>query len=481
MTAVAGPGLVAGPASNAFTDFLDRYESDPVLFVREVFGIEPDAWQREVLEAYGDPLCRRISIRSAHGVGKTAVVAWCASHHVLTRFPQKTAVTAPSSPQLFDAFYAEVLHWVRQLPDALRSLVVEKSDRMELKHAPESSFLTCRTSRQDQPEALQGIHAEHVLLIVDEASGVPEQVFEAAAGSMSGHNATTILIGNPVRTTGLFFDTHHRIASEWKRFHISAFDSPRVSDEFVKEMASRYGEDSNVYRVRVLGEFPLVDDDVAIPFELVEAAQQREVSTNPDAPVVWGVDVARFGGDRSALCKRRANRVMEPVRFWRDLDLMKLTGVIKNEFDQCQFADKPAEILVDVIGIGAGVVDRLRELNLPVRGINVSESPALKDRYANLRAELWFLAKEWLHARDCALPDDDHVLARELVSSKYFYASSGKLQIESKADMKKRGIPSPDAADAFCLTFASDMATITLGQSRQAWNAPLKRNIKGVV
>lgn len=466
--------------NNPFIEFVETYKDDPVALVKEVFGVTPDEWQADVLRAYARH-DRRISIRSAHGVGKTAVVAWIALHHQLCRYPQKTAVTAPSSPQLFDAFFSEMLYWLRKLPKALQPLFNQKSDRVELVAATESSFITARTSRADQPEALQGIHSEWVLLIVDEASGVPEQVFEAASGSMSGHNATTLLIGNPVRTTGLFYATHTRLKAEWTTFHVSAFDSPRVSKEFIAEMRRRYGEYSNVYRVRVLGEFPKVDDDTIIPFDLVEEAQNRHIEVNPDAPIVWGLDVARFGSDRSALCKRQRNVVSDVTKVWRNYDLMRLSGAIKNEWDECSESTRPHEILVDAIGVGAGVCDRLRELGLPVRGINVAETAAMKDQYRNLRSELWFLAKDWFMKRDCKIPPEDIDLATELVASKYKYASSGKLQVETKDDIRKRLQQSPDMADAFVLTFASDAATITHGYGGSHWNQPIKRNVKGLV
>lgn len=473
---------MAAPAvANPFVEFVETYKDDPVGMVREIFGVQPDLWQEKVLRAYARH-DRRISIRSAHGVGKTAVVAWIALHHQLTRYPQKTAVTAPSSPQLFDAFFAELLFWLRKLPVGLQPLFNQKSDRVELVAATESSFITARTSRADQPEALQGIHAEWVLLIVDEASGVPEAVFEAAAGSMSGYNATTILIGNPVRTTGLFHATHTRLKAEWTTFHVSAFDSPRVSKEFVDEMRRRYGEFSNVYRVRVLGEFPLVDDNTIISFDLVEEAQQRAIEVNPDAPIVWGLDVARFGSDRSALCKRQRNVVPEPVTVWRNLDLMQLAGKVKNMWDEAPSSQRPRDILIDAIGLGAGVADRLRELGLPVRGINVAESAAMKDQYRNLRTELWYLARDWLMRKDCALPVDDIDLATELPSAQYKFTSNGRLQVETKDDQRKRLSQSPDVADAFILTFAGDAATLTHGWGgTTGWNQPIKRAIKGVV
>lgn len=420
---------------------------------------------------------RRISVRSGHGVGKSTTVSWLALWYILTRYHAKIVITAPTSAQLYDALFAEIKRWVREMPEPLQTLLEVKAERIELKEMPQENFISARTSRAEQPEALQGIHAENVMLIADEASGIPEQVFEAAAGSMSGHNATTILLGNPVRSSGFFYDTHNRLAGEWWTRRVSCVDSPRVSDAYVKEMASRYGEESNAYRIRVLGEFPRSDDDTVIPMELLDLAMQRDVAPTRFAPLVWGLDVARFGSDSSALCKRQGNTVTEPIRVWRNLDLMQLTGAVVAEWEALAPSERPVEILVDSIGLGAGVVDRLRELGLPARGINVSESPALGTTYRNLRAELWHKAKAWLEKRDCRLPKDERLIS-ELATVRYSFTSNGKIQIESKDEIRKRGLPSPDLADAFVLTFASDAAVASYGVSYTSkWAKPLKRGL----
>jgi phage terminase large subunit len=278
-----------------------------------------------------------------------------------------------------------------------------------------------------------------------------------------------------VRSSGFFFNTHHGGSGAWKTLRVSCEDSPRVSAAYVKEMAERYGEDSNAYRVRVLGEFPRTDDDTIIPLELVESAINRDAECNPMAAVVWGLDVARFGGDRSALAKRKANVLLEPVRTWKGLDLMQLTGAVKAEYDGLPPSERPVEILVDSIGMGSGVLDRLRELDLPARGINVSESPALGATYANLRAELWYACRAWLAARDCRLPEDDSLRA-DLVAPRFKFTSSGKIQVESKDEMRKRGLPSSDCADALCLTFAST-ATTALHGGRRNWGKPIRRGL----
>ena len=463
---------------NPYLAFVKRYHADPVAFVQEVLGVTPDPWQRRLLEllATGE---RKISVRSGHGTGKSTVASWAMLWFMLTRVPVKVVVTAPTASQLFDALFGECRRWAKLLPPAVAELLEIKSDRIELKASPEEAFISARTSRAEQPDALQGIHAEWVLLVVDEAPGVSEAVFESAGGSMSGHNATTLLLGNPTRTQGYFYDTFYRLAGEWKNLHVSCLDSPRVSGDYVAEMASRYGEGSNAYRVRVLGEFPVADDDTLIGLELAQSAVDRDVVQNPGAPVLWGLDVARFGADSSALCKRQANVVVAPVKTWKGLDLMSLTGAVVHEFEGTDHRDRPAEILIDSIGLGAGVVDRLRELKLPARGINVGESPAFKGQYMNLRAELWGKAKSWLEARDCKLPRDER-LVNELSSPRYSFMSNGKLRLEGKDDMKRRGLASPDVADAFVLTFASQAATGG-GVYAPTWQKAIKRQIRGVV
>jgi phage terminase large subunit len=387
-------------------------------------------------------------------------------------------VTAPTSAQLYDALFAELKRWVKELPQPIQDLLDVKQERIELKASATEAFISARTSRAEQPEALQGVHSDNVMLVADEASGVPEAVFEAAAGSMSGHNALTILLGNPVRSSGFFFDTHNRLKDEWWTKRVSCIDSARVSKEYVDDMKSRYGEESNAFRIRVLGEFPKSDDDTIIPMDLLESAKHRDTRAYEDAPIIWGLDVARFGSDSSVLCKRQSN-VVHTLERWRNLDLMQLTGAVVAQYEACDHKNRPAEILVDSIGLGAGVVDRLRELKLPARGINVSESPAMGGTYLNLRAELWHKAKAWLEKRDCKIPNNEDLIG-ELATVRYTFTSNGKIKIESKDDIRRRGLKSPDMADAFVLTFAADAATISWGSS-SSWNKPIKRLIRGLV
>ena len=463
--------------NNPFIQFITLYRVDPVLFVKEVLGVEPDEWQQDFLNAVASGE-RKISIRSGHGVGKSTTASWAMLWFLLTRYPVKVVVTAPTSAQLYDALFAELKRWVKELPQPIQDLLDVKQERIELKASATEAFISARTSRAEQPEALQGVHSDNVMLVADEASGVPEAVFEAAAGSMSGHNALTILLGNPVRSSGFFFDTHNRLKDEWWTKRVSCIDSARVSKEYVDDMKSRYGEESNAFRIRVLGEFPKSDDDTIIPMDLLESAKHRDTRAYEDAPIIWGLDVARFGSDSSVLCKRQSN-VVHTLERWRNLDLMQLTGAVVAQYEACDHKNRPAEILVDSIGLGAGVVDRLRELKLPARGINVSESPAMGGTYLNLRAELWHKAKAWLEKRDCKIPNNEDLIG-ELATVRYTFTSNGKIKIESKDDIRRRGLKSPDMADAFVLTFAADAATISWGSS-SSWNKPIKRLIRGLV
>lgn len=454
----------------AFTQFVETYRDDPAGFAENVLGAKPLDWQRELMNAVGRGE-RRISVRAGHGVGKSACCSWLLLWSLYCRFPQKAVCTAPTAAQLYDALFAEVRHWANRMPEALRSIIDVFSDRIVLKGAPESSFISARTSSAERPEALAGIHSEHVLLICDEASAIPEPVFESAAGSMSGHTATTVLISNPTRNSGLFFKTHHQLSSEWKTMHVSCIGSPLVSSDFIKQIADTYGDASNAYRVRVAGEFALRDDDSLIPADLVDAAMARDIVVNTNEPIVFGCDIARFGGDRTVLMKRQGNVVLG-YKFWSGEDLMGTVGRIVHEAS----IDKPGEILVDTIGLGGGVADRLRELGHKVIDVNVSESVAMNQSASRLRDELWLSVKQWLETRAVRLPKDDD-LRQELISPTYTFTSNGKIKVESKAEMKRRGMRSCDIADALCLTFSGSAGIV--GGRAPAWvkGQPLRRGV----
>lgn len=444
---------------------------DPYLFATGVLGFLPagstyvedgpfvlEQWQEDVLKGFfigpdgkTPTTDARHSIRAGHGVGKTLILGILALWWPLTRYDSKCVVTGNSQDQLRDVTWPEIRKVASFLPPELRSQIEIDQERLYIRAAPEMAFVVRRTASKSNPEAMQGFHAKYLLFLIEEASGIEDIVFEVAQGALSTAGASAVMVANPTRNNGFFYETHHKLRHRWRCWRVSSADVPRARGH-IQDVIDAYGLDSNKYRVRVLGEFPTAGDDVVIPLEWIEAAIDRDVHT-PDYIPIWGVDVARFGDDNSALAKRQANKLLEPVKIWKNKNLMQLCGLIHQEYVATHEDLQPKEILVDVIGLGAGVVDRLQELGLPVRGINVGESSSVGDRCMRLRDELWFAARSWFEAKDCCMPRDE-LLVSELSAPTYDYHSSGRIVVESKKDLKERIGKSPDAADAFNLTFA---------------------------
>lgn len=438
---------------------LNRWFKNPGNFVKEAFGAKPEKWQKQALEDLRDH--DRIAIRSGHGVGKSTLLAWIILWWLLTRYPAKVACTANTSTQLSDVLWGELDKWWRKLPPGFKKLLELKSERMEFLGDPKQCFAVARTARKETPEAFQGYHSPNMLFIIDEASGVDDIIFEVGRGAMSSKGAKTIMTGNPTRTNGYFYNAFHSMKEFWKTMRVSCEDSTQVSQRYIDECKMEYGEDSNTYRVRVLGEFPLEGDDVVIPLHLVEAAVIRDVQ-QIESEEVWGLDVARFGDDATTLAKRKGNTLKEKVYWLKNKDLMQVCGFVVDQYNAAVKAGEPPEVIfVDSIGMGAGVVDRLSELGLPVVGINVAEVPAFGDRFMRLRDELWFSSREWFKTMEVKIPDDGALIA-ELTLPTYNFTSGGKLKVESKDEIKKRTArsagslgKSPDRADSFNLTFAN--------------------------
>jgi len=456
---------------------LKALHDDPVLFVRSVLNAEPQKWQIEALNAVAKN--NKVAIKSGHGVGKSTYLAWLCLWFLLTRMPTKIVATANTANQLHDVLANDVLKWSKQLPAGFQKQLEFKQERVSLKGSPDS-FLSYRVSRKENPESLAGFHSENILCVVDEASAIDEIIFETAQGTLSTPNAKIVLCGNPTRPSGFFYECFHTMRESWYCMTVSSKDGDYVSQDFIEDMAKKYGEESNIFAIRVKGSFPISDDDVLINLALVEQATDRVIEEDEYTPTVWGVDCARFGSDRSALAKRKGNTLLEPVRTWVKKDIMAMAGIILSEYEAVPYSDRPAHIFIDSIGLGAGLVDRLRELNLPVVGINVAESPAIRTKFNRLRDELWWKAREFFESRDCKIPDDA-TLIKELTAVKYAYLSSGKLKIESKDEMKKRGLRSPDCADAFLLTFAFEGATGMGKVTSWSSKAKVRPNLSWVV
>lgn len=446
--------------------------------VRTLLKAEPEPHQEELMNAIAQGH-RRVSMRSGRRVGKTTGMVWLSLWFEMTHADAKTIVTAPSSAQLQDAYVPEFRKWVQRLPPELSQMWILKQDRFEFRMTERQgyeNFVTIRTARKDQPESLQGINAPWTLVLPDEAAGVEDPVMESLSGSMGGDGSFMALTGNPNRNTGFFHATHTTRRDQWYTIHVNSEDVERVSREWIQEMRDKYGVHSNEYRIHVLGEFPLADDDTVIPRRLIEAAIERDVALMASEPIIWGLDVARFGDDATSLCMRQGNWVHGRLE-WRNLDTMQVAGRVQNEYELRDMTQRPEMILVDVVGIGAGVVDRLRALGLPVKGINVSESPAQSEHYRMLKDELWDKTRIWFERLDSRIPNDRELI-EQLVQAKKDFTPNGKMLVKSKKWMRERGFKSPDAADSLVLTFARSAAIGLYGRSRR--KGALKRGIKGL-
>ena len=486
-------------------------KDDPLNFVRYIFPWNqegtpladfsgPRRWQEKILRDIGNhirknetmdlPEMFRLAVASGRGIGKSALVAWLILWFLSTRLGGTIIVTANTEAQLRTRTWAELGkwltlslngHWFQKTATSLKPQQwYEELLISDLKIDTGYYYAQAQLWSEENPDAFAGVHSSAgVCLIMDEASGIPSPIYSVSEGFFTEptKNRFWFSFSNPRRNSGPFYDSFHSKRSFWNTEQIDSREVEETDKQLFQKMLEQYGEDSTVARVEVLGQFPNVDDDTVIPIELARAAVDRDVSLTASEPIVWGLDIARFGPDQSALCIRQGNTVFE-IKTFKSMDLMQLCGAIKNIYDSATEINKPSEILVDVIGLGSGVVDRLAEQGLPVRGINVAESPASKKNYLNLRAELWFSIKDWLTRRDCRLPSDDELIA-ELVSPMYSYTSSGKIKIEAKEAMKKRGIKSPDKADALALTMASSAASFggNFSSMGYTFRKPLKSKI----
>lgn len=327
--------------------------------------------------------------------------------------------------------------------------------------AGSSGMIVARTARPEKPDALQGFHAENILFLIDEAAGVPTSVFEVARGALSTAGAKVVMTGNPTRLNGYFHAAFHSARDTWIRLQFSCLDSPLVGKNYAEEIAAEYGEDSDVYRVRVLGDFPRSGFASLIPLDLVMAAMGRDLAlySMDHAPKIIGVDPAWHGNDRSAIVYRRG--LDSKILFVeRGFDTTRLTTVTAQFCDQYD----PDALFIDQTGVGAGVVDQTKNLGLNPIPVAFSASPISADRFANRRAEMWWNLKEWLE-QGGTLPNVAD-LKDDLTGPEYHYTATGKVQLEAKDDMKKRGLASPDIGDAYALTFAAPVRRRKAGRNR---------------
>ena len=448
------------PEWGILVDRINEWSIDPVAFAEEACGLDDlDEWQCKFLGSISGN--RRTAVRAGRGCGKSTTVAIGILWFLVCFSPAKVLVTAPKADQATDVIWSEVEILRQRMPAVLADAIVVQSDSIYVKGLERINFAAIRTARADNPDALRGAHAENILVICEESSGIADTSFTVLEGTMTTANAKMVLVGNMSRTSGYFYDAHFADrAGIWSKIHVNCEVVARnghrwFNDDFVKSMASKYGRESDEYRIEVLGEPPQSEERSVIPRYLIEAATYREVERVPGVIPVWGLDVGRVR-DRSALAKRCGNHLLEPVKWWREPDTTVLAEHVVEEYRQQERRNRemlPSEILVDVIGLGAGVLDMLVKLGMPARGINVAEAHPSKDRYLRKRDELWFKARDWFAGLDVYVPRDDGFIG-ELSSVQWDETDSGKRKVESKNEIRAKSRESPDLADAFILTFA---------------------------
>ena len=483
------PTDLPGPASENWTaggpeDSRPEGGQPPVMspteFARLVLRVDLWAKQEELLQAL--PEHRRVAVKAGNGLGKGFSAAVAVLWFLYTRDPAIVLSTAPTFRQVRHILWRQIHSLHRRAPDVLKGKLLDT--RLELGEDRYAMGLSADTADQ-----FQGFHSPNMLIVVDEAEGVSDAIYEAIEAVMTSDGSRLLLIGNPTTVTGVFRRAFHEERSIYRCITISALDSPNVKTDrvvfpglttarWVEERRQIWGENNPLYRARVLGEFPDQAPDTLLRLSDVEAAAERWERTDPsriiDLPaapsllvhpvpvqeavedavedVVLAVDVARFGSDRSVILRRRGSRV-EEIQTFNGMDTMQLAGWIAAAIREFQ----PIQTCIDEVGVGAGVVDRLREQGYGVRGINGAHAARQRNIFANLRAEGYWRLRELFETAEIAIPPDQQLMG-ELAGLRYKYDSQGRILIESKEDMRKRGVPSPDKADALMLAFVTPLA-----------------------
>ena len=440
-----------------FRKRMPLYRKDIALFAREQLQFEPDDWQLELFKYIASE--NRVSVKSGQGVGKTGcesiVAIW-----FLSCFPfSKVIATAPTRRQLNDVLWAEIDKWRSKSP-VLSEILKWTKTYIYVVGNEKRWFATARTATK--PENMQGFHEDNMLFIVDEASGVAEEIMEAILGTLSGQNNKLLMCGNPTKTSGTFYESHTQDRGIYSCITVNSEKSKRTNKDNIAALARKYGKDSNVYRVRVLGEFPEQEDDVFIPLSLIEQATMRDLEDQKIIRIMLGVDVARFGDDETVITENIGGRISLPT-IRHGQDLMKTVGDIVITYRKL-IADYPEykgpiTCNIDDTGLGGGVTDRLEEVKmeqkltrLVVVPVNAAAAPPndAAEHYADITTYMWATVRDLIEAGELSLQNDNELVA-QLSCRKYGVSSNGRLALETKKEMKKRGISSPDRADSLAL------------------------------
>lgn len=443
----------------------DPYMGDPVGFVEDVLGEYPWSVQREILESVRDN--RYTVVQSAHDTGKSYIaaraVAWWLS---IWPIGEAFAVTtAPTWPQVRAILWREIrkAHKKGKL-DGRLTLNAEwyMGGRGVPGDADEELVAYGRKPADQDQAAFQGIHAKYVLVVIDEASGVPKNLYDAVDTLATNAAARVLAIGNPDDPASQM-EKVCRPGSGWNNITVSAFDTPAftdeevpeelhqvlVSPEWVEERKRRWGEESPIYVSKVLGRFPDISDDTLISPAMLRLAVETDLIGKERGS--YGGDVARYGDDETCLYRNRGGVIRE-VESHHKKDTEETADMFAKHVRPHNGA---VPIAVDADGLGAGVYDKLKRKRLPVREFRNGQKPIDQKRFVNRKAECYWNLREDMEAGEVDLDPLDEDLLAQLGSIKWGLDSKGRIYIESKDDMRKRGLPSPDRADAAMMAHAA--------------------------
>lgn len=433
----------------------------------------PDVWACEFLDDLGREIRDRnfdgrttvkpirFSTASGHGIGKSALVSWLIKFILDTRPFSKGVVTANTGEQLRTKTWAELGKWHRlSITEHLYDYAIGKGSmslaRKEYKELWRADAQTCR---EENSEAFQGLHAANStpFFIFDEASGIPEKIWSARAGGATDGEHMTFDFGNPTRNTGQFYE--NCIGSQRHRYIVRSIDSRTVqitNPDLFKEWIEDYGEDSDFVKVKVRGIFPSQSSVQFINSDDVSWAQMRPIPMDNTAPLIIGVDVARFGDNDTVIYPRLGDDARSwPYRRYNGLDNMQVADRVIECIQEFRAVGKPCTALfMDGGGLGSGPIDRLRQLGYSP--IEIQFGARSTDRRYRIKGdEIWGRMRDGL--KNVCLPQSDELRA-QLVQREYAFTPAGLISLESKKDIKKRGGISPDIADALALTYAADIA-----------------------
>jgi hypothetical protein len=434
----------------------------------------PRKWQRQILGDLRDHIkanngkvdfdTARLAIASGRGIGKSALVSWLTIWMLSSRIGSTTIVSANSEAQLRSVTWAEITKWLamslnshwfeiaatRIMPAKWLTELVER----DLKKGTRYWSVEGRLWSEENPDAYAGVHNfDGVMLIFDEASGIPDSIWSVSDGFFTENTPHRfhLAFSNPRRNTGYFYETFHSKRAFWTTRVIDARDVEGTDKNLYQRIIDEYGPDSYQASVEVYGNFPSEGDDQFIGSNLVDDAMKRTPARDTTAPIVIGVDPARFGADATVIAVRQGRDILE-LRRHRGADTMEVAGHVIDAIEQY----KPALVCIDEGGLGAGVVDRLKEQRYKIRGVNFGNKAKNQTMWGNKRAEMWGAMRDWLKTGH--IPSD-RFLKTDLISPRTKPDSKGTLFLESKKDMKARGLASPDAADAIAVTFAFPVAS----------------------